>query len=99
MVPTTPRTAITPNPLYGWNPARHTVEVERVSARGDLRAIDAVYVNGKHVGHVIGRTSGRRREWDHVVGTDAPSSEALIRLVYPTTERQHALVALVEHTS
>lgn len=87
-----------PNPdLWGW-PSRLRVESQTLTPPGDTYAVQAVYVNDTLVGHVVGRSNwDGKREWDYVVGAEAPMDHlSQYRLDYTRPSRQHAVVALVE---
>ena len=86
------RTVVPENAWVGWATGVTTVETE-VLQRGvkGAYAVQAVYVDGTHVGYVVGRGDSKRRWWDYVLGTETPDLTTFPSLVFGNDSRQTVL--------
>lgn len=93
-------TSLTPNPLYGWDPAKHqvTVRLQRDgvgrSVGGGTYRVYEVLDHGRCVGLVVSRGRSyqtKTREWDYT-----ETSEWRECRVYGFRSRHDAVAALLE---
>ena len=86
---------LTPNPLYGWDPAKHTLTATLTQKSG-YKQVYEVRDNGTVLGYVVSRpASGKAREWDYATTAEG----AMGSLVFSKKSRHDAAAALLEHVT